>query len=139
MSNNKYEHSKIYKIVSLSNPDLVYYGSTIQSLSMRMASHRADMKKEKCICKSSIVIEKGDAVIMLVENFPCKSKEELLKKEGEYILNNNCVNKTVSGRTPKEYYEANKDKIKEYYQANKEKIKQQSKEYYRSNKEKHKE
>jgi len=47
------------------------------------------------------------------------------------------------GYTKKEYYQANKDKlkeqIKEYRQANKDKIKEQKKEYYQENKEKFKE
>ena len=29
--------------------------------------------------------------IELVENYPCSSKEELLKREGEYIQNNTCI------------------------------------------------
>ena len=33
--------------------------------------------------------------IELVENYPCNSKEELEKKEGEYIKNNECVNKLL--------------------------------------------
>ena len=47
------------------------------------------------------------------------------------------------GYTKKEYYQANKDKlkeqIKEYRQANKDKIKEQKKEYYQENKDKIKE
>lgn len=108
---NKYENSKIYKIVSPSNPDLVYYGSTIQKLSIRMAGHRARLNK----CTSSMVLDKGDAIILLVENYSCNSKEELLKKEGEYILNNECVNKNVAGRTSKErYQDINKEQINKH-------------------------
>ena len=52
------------------------------------------------------------------------------KEEGKIILDNNCVNKYVAGRTRKEYVEANKEKINErrkentriYRHKNKEKI-----------------
>jgi len=121
---NKYNNGKIYKIISYSNPDLVYYGSTIQPLSKRMDAHR----NSKGRYKSEQIIELGDAKILLVENYSCNSKEELIRKESEYILNNNCVNKVVPGRTRKEWSEANKDLIKqnskEYYEANKEVIKE---------------
>jgi hypothetical protein len=38
---------------------------------------------------------------------------ELDKREGEHIRNNNCINKYIAGRTMKEYYEDNKEKIKQ--------------------------
>jgi hypothetical protein len=38
---------------------------------------------------------------------------ELDKREGEYIRNNNCINRCIAGRTQKEYYEENKEKILE--------------------------
>ena len=105
-----YKNSKIYKIVSPSNPDLIYYGSTTQSLSSRMSDHR----RHNYRASSKEILCFEDAIILLVENFSCNNKEELLKKEGEYILNNNCVNKKVAGRTIKQYYEENKEQIKEY-------------------------
>ena len=37
--------------------------------------------------------------IELVELFPCASKMELERKEGECIKNNDCVSKTDVGRT----------------------------------------
>jgi hypothetical protein len=51
--------------------------------------------------------------IELIEYFPCNTLQELRKREGEHIKNTECVNKRVEGRTNKEYYEDNKDKIKE--------------------------
>ena len=45
--------------------------------------------------------------IELFENFPCNSKEELNKREGEIIREIGTVNKTIAGRTHKEYYETN--------------------------------
>ena len=66
--------------------------------------------------------------IELFENFPCNSKEELNKREGEIIREIGTVNKQIAGRTYKEYYEDNKDemlkKMKEYRQNNKGKKKE---------------
>ena len=122
---NKYSNGKIYKIISFSNPDVVYYGSTVNSLNKRMSQHRAP--SNKCISKQ--IIDFGDAVILLVENYPCENKEQLNRKEGEYILNNDCINKVVAGRTLKEYSH-------KYYIDNKEENKIAQKEYYELNKEK---
>lgn len=132
---NKYQNGKIYKIVSYSHPELVYYGSTINVLSKRMGTHRGTRN----LCTSKQIIAVGDAHILLVENFPCNSKEELNKKEGEYILNNDCVNKIIAGRTFTEYREQNKEQIskkdQEYREINKEKIIKRHQEYNERNRE----
>ena len=129
-----YKNGKIYKIWSPMGKE-IYIGSTIQSLYARKSQHKRCMK-----CSSKILFEKYDDVrIELIEYFPCNNKEELDKKEGFYIRNNDCINKNIAGRTEKEYYEDNKEKIKEYLQDNKEKIKEQKKEYYEDNKDKIKE
>jgi hypothetical protein len=130
-----YQNSKIYKIVSPSNPDLVYYGSTTQKLSYRMTSHIIDFRNCKNNTSSFEILKYDDAIILLVEDYPCNSKAELHKKEGEYILNNNCVNKRVEGQPSRErvnmlkkkYREKNKEQIKSYYEANKAKIMEQRK------------
>ena len=143
-----YQNSKIYKIISPSNPDLIYYGATTQSLSVRMADHRRrSIKTNSSTNRSSaskeILCFDADAIIILVENYPCNSREELFKKESEYILNSDCVNKRLSYRTNKQYREDNKEEIKErgkkYYENNKDKVKEQHKKYYELNKDKVKE
>ena len=123
MAHNKYERGKIYKIVDCGY-NLCYYGSTCQGLSNRMANHRASYEtyrrtKTHLIRSYFIFDEYGveNCKIELVELFPCASKEELHKKEGEYIMNNPCVNKTVAGRRMSQ-----EDYRKEYYQSNKETI-----------------
>jgi hypothetical protein len=113
-----YQKGKIYRIISPSK-NLVYYGSTIQSISRRLASHLRDYKKynENNIndnITSFLVLECQDYKIELVEEYPCNNKQQLEKKEGEYIKNNECVNKCVAGRTRKEYRLDNIDKYKEY-------------------------
>ena len=61
------------------------------------------------------------------------------KKEGEYIRTNECVNKSIAGRTHDEWVDENKEKViqykKKYKNNNKEKIKEQNKIYREENKE----
>jgi len=106
---NKYANSKIYKLISQSHPDFVYYGSTTQKLCVRMCGHRADFKKNNKNITSKKVMQFGDAQIILVINFDCHSKEELTALEADYIRDNECVNKNIPGRTYKQYREDNKE------------------------------
>ena len=75
--------------------------------------------------------------IELFENFPCNSKEELNKREGEIIREIGTVNKQIAGRTKKEYYEDNKDKMKQHYkeyqEKNKDMIAEKNKKYRQDN------
>ena len=134
-----YQKAKIYKLYSVSNEELVYYGSTTQRLSQRLGEHNKNFKNNLKV-KSNLVIEAGDYKIELIENYPCNNKQELLKKESEYIRNNVCVNKSIPDRTLKEWIEDNKEKLaekrKEYYENNKEKINEKNRVYYEDNKEK---
>lgn len=140
---NKYQHAKIYKIVSPST-GLVYVGSTAQSLSKRMKEHRKCYKywvKNKTNYTTSYkVLECGDAKILLIKDYPCNSKKELEKEEGEEMKKIDCVNTVVAGRSGKEYYKDNREKIlkdrKEYHKNNREKILKDKKEYHKKNKEK---
>ena len=132
-----YQKSKIYKLWSPSK-NLVYYGSTVLSLANRLSHHKTDYKRGK-INSSKLIIECEDYKMELIENYPCNNREQIMKREGEYIRNNDCVNKRIAGRNDKEYYDDNKEKIKEYYENNKEHIKEKKKEHYENNKEKYKE
>ena len=134
-----YQNSKIYKIESLKG-NVVYYGSTTQKyLSARFRNHRYEFKTNKCGL-SKQVLEYDDAKIILVELYPCNSKDELIKRESYYIRNNECVNKVIPDRTPKEWYNDNKPKItqtkRDWYIDNKSKILNKSKQYNINNKDK---
>ena len=50
--------------------------------------------------------------IELVEDFPCDNKEQLLKREGEHIKREDCVNKMIAGRTGNEWYADNREHVK---------------------------
>jgi len=131
-----YQNGKIYKIVC-DVTNLIYYGSTVQKyLSNRITGHRENNKKGM----TSGIDGMTNPKIYLVEKFPCECKEELLKRERFFIENNDCINKKIPLRTPKEYHRKNKDKInaksKEYYEKNKDELKTKQKEYREKNKDK---
>ena len=81
--------------------------------------------------------------ILLIENCGCNSKEELLKREGFYIKEMECVNRCLSGRTRIEcaemYRKKKPEKVKESrrqsYIKNHERVKQKSQEWNEQNKE----
>lgn len=138
MEENKYQRGKIYKIVD-NGYNMCYYGSTVKLLCQRIGNHRSLFRKNKNKCEVSKLFDTyglENCKIELVENYPCNSKEELLKREGFYIKNNDCINKIIAGRTPKEYREDHKDDIKKYREDNKENLKEQGKEYYKNHKDK---
>ena len=126
-----YSKGKIYKLWSPSK-NLVYYGSTTQTLAQRLQDHK---RKN---CSSYLIMECEDYKIELLEEYPCNNREQLEKKEGEYIKANECVNKCVAGRNNKEYHQDKKTEIsirkKEYYQNNKEKKAEYDKKKYLKNK-----
>ena len=134
-----YKKAKVY-MIRCPDSDDEYIGSTIQTLAMRMGSHRRNHKKYPNACASGTLIGRGNAYIELIEVFPCDNVEQLRKREGEIIRSRpNCVNRYVAGRTEKEYREEEKDhrntQKKEYYQANREKALEDAKTYYQQNKE----
>jgi hypothetical protein len=138
-----YENSKIYKLWSPSK-NLVYYGSTTETISRRLSKHLTDYnrynnKTTTRYVNSFKILECDDYKIELVEEYPCNNRQQLCKKEGEHIKANECINKCVAGRTPKEYYNDNIDKKKDYdanyRDANADKIKQYNKEYRAKQKE----
>jgi len=129
---NKYNESKIYKIVC-SKTNNIYIGSTIQKyLCSRLAGHK---NRKTCMCKDFI-----NPKIFLLEKYNCNSLEELKLKENEYINKIKCVNKRSSiPMDIKKWKEKNKEKFKqygkEYRKNNKEKIKECQKKWYMENKE----
>lgn len=135
-----YENAKIYKLWSPSK-NLVYYGSTTQTLTERLSKHLHNYKNNKNIA-SELVLKCEDYKIELLEHYPCNNRQELCKKEGEYIKSAQrgahplikCVNIHIAGRTMKEYYQDNIEKYKQYNKNNKERIKQYYKEYHKRSK-----
>lgn len=83
-----YQNGKIYKIIS-NQIDKVYIGSTTQPLCERLAGHRNNYKRylanKDPYMTSFELIKYDDAKIILLENYPCKNKEELCSKEQDWI------------------------------------------------------
>ena len=152
-----YQQSKIYKIWSPSK-NLVYYGSTTQTIAQRLTKHKSAHKiynqdNNKVYCSSYLILDCEDYKIELIEECSYNNKSQLSKKEGEYIKNNECVNKQIAGRTKieydkeykinnieaqkeyaKEWYKNNKEKRREYIEANREKINEKCRERHKLNK-----
>ena len=138
-----YEYGKIYKLYSKQN-NITYIGSTAEyylskRLSKHISTYKQYLKNKTNYIYSFKILECEDYKIELLEDYPCANKQQLEKREGYYIKNNECVNKYIPGRTIAEWYEDNKDKIKEYQEANKEHKKEYNKEYSTKNKEHKKE
>jgi hypothetical protein len=138
-----YSKGKIYKLVSPSG--LIYVGSTCEpTIAIRKAKHKSNFKgwkngKSNFVTSFKLFEEDEDnVVIVLIEEFPCENKMQLHKQERFYIETLDCVNKIIVGRTYKEYYIDNKDKLKQYSEQYRENNKDKSKEYRENNKDKSK-
>ena len=138
-----YANGKIYSLRS-HQTDEVYYGSTTQILAKRLYEHKQDYKRwinqtGRYYITSSEIVKYPDCYIELVENYPCASKAELEKREGEIIrAAPDAVNKCIPGRTQAEYRQDNRDAIlaqnKLYYEANRDTLLTQQKLYNEANK-----
>lgn len=134
---NRYNNGKIYKLVS-NQTDKIYIGSTCKErLCQRLAQHKRNynfwLKDNNNGYMSSYELFKlGNVEIVLLETINCNTKDELLKKEREYIdkykdILINKVRPTITKDERKEYQ-------KEHYEDNKEEIKEKKKQYYEKNK-----
>lgn len=151
-----YSKAKIYQIKNHIDDD-VYVGSTCVSLGRRLTKHRYAAKHDATVSLYDKFKElgAGSFYIELIEEYPCNSKHELLAREGFYIRERGTLNKSIAGRTSKQWYDEHKteessknkqryetnkeDKLaknKEYREKNKELIAQRKKEYYENNKQK---
>jgi hypothetical protein len=99
---------RVYSIRSHLQPELIYFGSTKESLARRLAQHRAAYKsflagKARYIT-SFRVIELGDFYIELAELVNFEEKSQLHAVERKYIRETLCVNKCIPNRTKAEYH-----------------------------------
>jgi hypothetical protein len=137
-----YSKGLIYTIRNREDDTKIYVGSTIQPLYKRFHVHKSHSKREECMNRLLYIEVNGDWTnwyIELYENYPCNSKNELEKREGEIIRLIGTLNKIIAGRDDKQYYIENKDNIlkknKQYRFENADNIKEQKKEYHIKNKE----
>ena len=108
---------RVYSIRSHLRPDLVYFGSTQETLARRLSQHRFDYKRFLAgnfhFITSFKLLELGDCYIELVEIVHFEEKSQLHAAESKCIRESECVNKFVPGRTAAEYHIDHKEKINE--------------------------
>ena len=138
-----YKQGKIYAIRS-PNTDKYYIGSTATTLCKRFYQHKTKSNDTS----SAEIIAFGNAYIELIELYPCNSKMELNKREGELQreMKEMIVNKYFAHRTPEQHkeekktynaaYQAeHKEEIKAYQAEHKEEIKAYQAAYHAEHKE----
>ena len=157
----RYENGKIYRMVC-NKSGKQYIGSTCQLLSQRLWKHKNHYSRfqegKHNFYSVFEVLESNDYNIILVEKYPCKSKEELEMRERYWIENLDCVNLQVPRRTleekkdyrrlfdqkdevkerKKDWYQNNKEKMQEYRDEHKERQSELSKDHYEKNKDDYK-
>ena len=135
-----YSLGKIYKITGNGK---VYVGLTTRPLlSQRLAKHKSEYKlwkknNNRHNITSFECLDDPECKIELLELCPCSSRDELLKCEGKWIRETECVNKHMTCKDrieyKKRYREENKENIREYKsayrQANREKINEYKKQH----------
>lgn len=141
----EYEYGQVYCI---SNNDLYYVGSTIQGLRERLRGHCSGYTsfcngKGEHYRSSFEIIKTGKYEIKLIENFPCKSKADLIAREYEIIkqykelYGDKCVN--IDGvnplQTAEEYNQKARDRANAYYIEHKAECNEKMRQSYADNKE----
>ena len=143
-----YKNGKIYKLVN-NIDDKIYVGSTCTTLVKRKHEHKKKSKRcpDRRIYKHILAVSWDNASIILIENFPCESKDELVRRERYWYdqlkpdLNHDkpCILVEELEGYNKQYYEEHKEHInemnKKYYEKHKEHLTKQQKEYNKNNKE----
>src|SRR5690242_7395493 len=76
---NMYAKGKIYKVISNST-EKIYIGSTCRDPRHRLSQHLSH-KNTSC----NQLLQNDDYDIIIIENYPCKNKEELHARERYWI------------------------------------------------------
>jgi hypothetical protein len=159
ISKKKMDNIKSGKVYKITGGNKIYIGSTSTTLKRRFSIHKAIYRqwlndKTKNTCSMFELFKNYGLLgcnIELLEELKDCTKEKLLKKEAEYIKNNTdiAINKNIPCRTPKEFYNdnrdvilnkqrirdrANKDKKRLYYLKHKDDISNKRKIYYQNKK-----
>ena len=133
-----YANGKIYKLISNQTDD-IYIGSTTQSLATRKSEHKSDYKRflngTKPYMTSYELVKYDNIEIILIDYCVCNNKDELRKKEQEFIDSLKCVNKHYAfGK--KDQTENNRRLNRERYIRKREEILEKDRIYKMNNKEK---
>lgn len=138
-SSNRYAKGKVYRLVnSVDNEE--YVGSTCDTLPKRLYKHKYDakLKTSRRVYQHMNAVGLNNVDIVLVEEFPCNNKMELLRRERYWVDElKPTLNKNIPARTKQEYYTDNIDKMREisakHYADNAEKIKRRVAKYREKN------
>jgi len=144
----KYQRGKVYEIICRKT-GLRYIGSTCEpTLARRLSQHVGSFKSwkkgKKSYTTSFDIIKDGDYHIVLLESYPCNSRDELHMCEQKHINLNECINKRKAFQSKeellesmKQYHEQNHDKIverkKKHYEQHRDEIIKKTKEYREQN------
>jgi len=130
-----YQFGKVYKLIS-ENSDVIYIGSSKQKyLCNRKATHislyKRFLNKKTHFCSSFKVIACGDVKIVLLENYPCDTKDELLAREQYWIDNLKAngfkvINKNCTVHNHKQYMK--QYETRDYVKVNRKKFRDQPEE-----------
>ncbi len=123
-----YQLGKIYELVCLMTGKRYIGSTTKEYLSQRLAGHISESKSCKPT-RAKEIIEGNNYKILLIEAYPCNSKDELKAKEYEHMNKIECVNKIKNFGIvdPREYQ-------KNHRKQNKQSISEQRKKHYELNK-----
>jgi group I intron endonuclease len=128
MATNRYANGKIYRLVN-NVDDEFYVGSTCGKLSKRKNEHKSLTKSKPHIKIYQHLNNIGweNVSIVLIEEYPCENKMELLRRERHWVDElNPSLNKQVPTRTQQQYRDDNKDRIRQrdasYYEKNRTRI-----------------
>jgi hypothetical protein len=138
-----YGKAKIYKLVC-NVTGMVYIGSTIQNtLARRLSGHVCHYKQwldgKHHYVSSFDILKGGDYHIVLIEDYPCASKDQLYARESYWTNEIVCVNKCKKqGKKIRlgkkeyhaQYHQENKEQSRKNYERNKEKILERNKQTY---------
>lgn len=138
-----YRNGKMYRVVC-NITGKQYVGSTTTPLSKRLGSHVSQYKNNGTYYSVFEVLENGNYEIILIEEYPCDTKEQLLRRERYWVDELDCVNKLspiyLEGEGEeykKKYNEEHKEDIKEYmttyYITNADELKARARDYRKNN------
>ena len=101
-----YKNGKIYRLVCESGKQ--YIGSTTQALRKRLWHHR---KSPNTMARTFI-----NPIIILIEDYACERKEQLLMRERYWVENTECVNShrpIISEEERREWFKKYNEKMRE--------------------------
>jgi hypothetical protein len=140
-----YSLGKVYAIICRKT-GRQYIGSTCEpTLARRLSGHVSSfkyyMEGKGNYFSSFEIIKDNDYYIVLLESYPCNSKDELRMCEQKHINLNENINMMKAYQTTEESKEyrkqqniKNTDKRKKHYEANREELIEKAKENYKKNK-----